>query len=494
MLFVRSTHNSVTLFWDKPKAANAMAQYDIYLNGEQVGTSDKTHFLLKRLSAKTEYIVSVRMGDAVIGTVTACTGTMKQRIDVTAPPYCAVGDGSTMNTGALQAAIDACGANQAVYLPAGTYLTGALRLHSHMELYLDSGAVLQGTAEISDYEPRILSRFEGTEMMCYSSVLNLGELNRNGGYACQNVVICGRGTIASGGRILAERIIADERERLKDYLTANADLVATCENDHTIPGRVRPRLVNMSNCQNIWISGITFKDGASWNVHMIYSDNIITDHCTFISDGVWNGDGWDPDSSTNCTLFASKFYTGDDAVAIKSGKNPEGNIVNKPCKNIRIFDCYSAFGHGICVGSEMSGGIENVQIWDCDLKNSFSGIEIKATKKRGGYVKNVWVRDCISPRVMIHSVNYNNDGIPAAHPPVFADFRFERLTLTGIALNEQNKQLAVHPIELSGFDVPEYELRDVLFSDIAITASAPQISMQYCKNVTLQRLSTLHSL
>lgn len=69
---------------------------------------------------------------------------------------------------------------------------------------------------------------------------------------------------------------------------------------------------------------------------------------------MWNGDGWDPNSSTNCTIFACEFCTGDDAVAIKSGKNPEGNIINRPTKHIRVFDCHSGFGHGICIGSEMS--------------------------------------------------------------------------------------------------------------------------------------------
>lgn len=149
---------------------------------------------------------------------------------------------------------------------------------------------------------------------------------------------------------------------------------------------------------------------------MIYCDDIQTDHCTFVSEGVWNGDGWDPDSSTNCTLFASEFSTGDDAVAIKSGKNPEGNEINRPCAHIRVFDCRNDCGHGICIGSEMSGGVEDVQIWDCDLANSLSGIEIKATPKRGGYVRGVTVRDCITPRVMLHSVPYNDDGVPAGAP------------------------------------------------------------------------------
>ena len=164
-------------------------------------------------------------------------------------------------------------------------------------------------------------------MECYSSLLNLGTLDHTAGPNCENVILRGKGTIASGGKLLASRIIENERERLKEFLTQNADLVSTCENADTIPGRVRPRLVNMSNCRNVWMQGLTFANGASWNLHMVYSDQIVTDHCTIKSDGVWNGDGWDPDSSTNCTIFACEFCTGDDAVAIKSGKNPEGNAM-----------------------------------------------------------------------------------------------------------------------------------------------------------------------
>ena len=345
------TDTTVTLFWDKPAAAKAAETYTVLLDDTVAGTTCKTHYRLEGLRPETEYSLFVQWRGGGIGELTTRTTPAKRRLDVTAAPYFAVGDGRTMNTAALQKAIDDCGALDCVYFPAGVYLTGALRLHSNMELYLEERAVLQGTADPADYLPRIRSRFEGTEMECYSSLLNLGQLDHTVGPNCENVVLRGKGTIASGGKLLATRIIETEREALKEYLAQNAALVATCENADTIPGRVRPRLVNMSNCRNIWMEGLTFANGASWNLHMVYSDYIVTDHCVIKSDGVWNGDGWDPDSSTNCTLFACQFCTGDDAVAIKSGKNPEGNAINRPTKHIRVFDCHSDFGHGICIGS-----------------------------------------------------------------------------------------------------------------------------------------------
>lgn len=259
-------------------------------------------------------------------------------------------------------------------------MTGALRLHSDMELYIEREGILKGTARVEDYLPKIKSRFEGLEMECYSSLLNLGELDHDGGYGCRNVVIRGMGTIAGGGKTLAENVIAYEKERLKDYIASVGTRLKEYEKEDTIPGRARPRLINISNSQEVVISGISIENGPGWNVHMIYSDRITTHGCVFRSEGVWNGDGWDPDSSTNCTIFDCAFYTGDDAIAVKSGKNPEGNVIGRPSAHIRIFDCRSAFGHGITIGSEMSGGIDDVSIWDCDMSQSMWGIEIKGTK------------------------------------------------------------------------------------------------------------------
>ena len=348
-LNIRCTEDYAVLYWDKPAAAPSGAEYTVSLNGEAIGRTDRTHFTIEGLSYGSAFRVDVVSGSYCIGSATLQFGREKRRIDITAAPYFCKGDGHILNTDNLQRAINDCGADDILYVPAGDFLTGALRLHSDLEIYLAKGAVLQGTTNIHDYSPRIPSRFEGTEMRCYSSLLNAGDMNHKTGPNCRNIIIRGRGTICGGGQELARKIIEDERARIKSFLDDNRELVESCENSDTIPGRVRPRLINLSNCENVWISGITLKNGPSWNVHMIYCDDIQTDHCTFVSEGVWNGDGWDPDSSTNCTLFASEFSTGDDAVAIKSGKNPEGNEINRPCAHIRVFDCRSDCGHGICI-------------------------------------------------------------------------------------------------------------------------------------------------
>lgn len=513
--------HGVMLYWELPEqelSEQADTVYEVWVNGAKAGETGQSHYSIEGLEADTDYEVCLRAVKGAQELQKArfyCrTKTVKERIDVTRAPYYAKGDGRTVNTEALQRAIDDCGADQAVYFPEGIYMTGSLRLHSDMELYLDQGAVLKGTAEPDDYLPRIWSRFEGTEMECLSGLLNLGEVDHTADAASRNVVIRGGGTIEGGGRLLAERVIEAERERLKDYLEELGSRIQEYENADTIPGRVRPRLFHICNAENISISGVTLKNGASWNVHMIYSQNIVTYSCHFQSRNIWNGDGWDPDSSRNCTIFNCTFDTGDDAVAVKAGKNPEGNVINRPCEHIRIFDCKCLFGHGFALGSEMSGGIRDVKIWNCDLEHSANGIEIKATRKRGGYVKEIHAAHCIVPRLLFHSVGYNDDGIAGPHPPVFENCSFTDIDITRSMLNEaEDRMEPCEAMELCGFEEKEYHLRNVAFRDIRISGGTEPakadggadkladaenaedreqlgIHMQYCQNVTFKNVKS----
>lgn len=479
------THDSLTVYWDQPVKAGPGQAYAVALDGADGLRTSVTHHTFRGLAPGTEHRVAVFLGDALLGEARARTAPPRRPIDVTRPPYGAAGDGKTPDTAALQRAIDACGPDEEVYLPAGTYLTGGLRLHGDMALRLDEGAVLLGSDRPEDYLPKLKSRFEGVEQLCYQSLLNLGELDHDGPANCGNVLIYGGGTIRGGGQRLARRIIAAEREALKDALAAMGDKIKECENDDTIPGRARGRLINLSNCDGVRITGLRLEDGASWNVHMVYSRNILTDHCAFRSTGVWNGDGWDPDSSERCTLFASTFDTEDDSVAIKSGKNPEGNRINRPTRHIRVFDCASRYGLGIAIGSEMSGGVEDVRIWDCDLRHSLYGVQIKATRKRGGFVRDVHVSDCVLPRFLVCAVAYNDDGEGAPVPPVFGDIHCRRVHFTGWARNYWEKEDHRLPcVDLSGFDVPGHAARGITFDDCTAEGEA-QVRLVACEEIRL---------
>lgn len=480
------------LFWDKEWNKRDKVSYQVLLNGEEVGITDKTHFELKNLNFDTAYSVEVRRFNEKekkaerLWAGEIKTKMKKKRIDVTKPPYNAVGDGKKMNTQELQRALDDCDANTCVYFPKGEYLTGALAVKSDTEIYLEEGAILQGTTDRTCYLPKCWGRFEGTELMCYRSLLNIGQLNHSDGYTCKNVIIRGGGVVSGGGADLANSIIEAEKESLKTFLSNNKEYVSTCESENTIPGRVRSKLVSVNNAENVVFANVTFQYGSAWNVHMTYSKNVITYNCKIVSHGVWNGDGWDTDSSENCVLFGCQLDTGDDGVAIKSGKNPEGNIINRPTKNVRIFDC--AGRDGIAIGSELSGGIENVFIWDCDMADGNRGFRIKTTKKRGGYVKGVHIKDCVFSGVRIMTgYDCNDDGQGSGEITKIENIQMENVTCKNLMnkLPMDNGFYEMPGFVVEGFEEKENHIKNVKISGLNVKKVFEcSVSPIMIKNVT----------
>lgn len=459
--------DKIVLYWDRQEEYVKGCSYCVKYALETVYT-DKTHCTIKKQDdMENIFPVAVSLVNENRGTVkviaeeTLSFAKPKRRINVAKAPYNAVGDGKTKNTQAIQRAIDDCGADECVYFPAGIFLTGALTLHSDMELYVDSGATLQGTDKAEDYLPKIKSRFEGIERECFRPLLNVGKLNHKDGYTTRNIVIRGGGSILGGGRAL----MIDEIEKESGCVFRDDEGASKKLKDAWL---CRGRLLQASNLENIVIADVTIGMGASWNLQFIYSKNVITFGSKIVSKDVDNGDGWDPDSSEDCTIFDCDFDTRDDMIAIKSGKNPEGNIINRPSKNIKVFDCRCEHGHGLAVGSEMSGGVENVRIWDCNMEQSRCGIEIKGMKERGGYVKNVSVYDSSFSILAIRSVNYNKDGDAAQFPPKFEDFHFENISLTGVCLKHTGETWDEFAIILEGFDNADYKLKNVMLKNIRI--------------------------
>ncbi len=415
--------DEITLWWEYALTKEEK-RLDCFLDGAYYTQITSTHVSFTGLRADTEYTLQVRGGQNVVFEGVLRTKKAKNRLDVSKPPFNAIGDGKTLNTQALQRALDACTETDYVYIPAGVFLTGALRLHDDTELYLARGCVLQGTENLEDYLPKIRSRFEGLELDCYASLLNAGELDSQGGANCKNIVIRGAGRIVGGGNPLRQKVIAVENARLKEYVACLGEKIQDFETTDTLAARFRGRLVNISNVDNVVITGLAMENSPSWNLHTVYSTNLTIYGCAFISHDIGNGDGIDPDSVENCAIFGCAFDTSDDCIAIKSGRNPEGNVVNRRSANIYIFDCIAA-GHSICVGSEISGGVENVYIWDCDMRGTVCGVQLKYTKKRGGYIKNVFVNRCKISRVLAWCVGYNDDGESASTISKVSDFYVE---------------------------------------------------------------------
>ncbi len=461
--------NDEIIAWWERGDFSAETKFLCYLNDELKTETDKTHVKISGLCADTEYRLKVLTQTGVLVVESALrTAKEKRKIDVSKAPYFAKGDGQTMNTQALQKAFDDCDENSYVFFPEGTYLTAALRMHSNTELYLCENAVLQGRAEVEDYLPKIPSRFEGIEMQCYSSLINAGDMDHTTGCNCENIIIRGGGKILGGGRPLLDNVIKVEKELQKARVEAIGGDLRDYEKPDTIFARVRPRLINISNVKNVVISGVEIGYGAAWNLHTIYSQDITIYGCYFKSVGVWNGDGIDPDSCEDVVIGGCRFQTGDDCIAIKSGKNPEGNIINRRCANVYVFDC-TGTGHGISIGSEMSGGIEDVYIWDCDMCAMPYGLHIKATRKRGGYIRKIYVKNSVLPIFLVRSVNYNDDGEDATTPPQFSHFYVENSRIIGRDFNELDRRyiMARRHVVIRGFG-EDAKVRQVHFKKVEI--------------------------
>ncbi|OZG67487.1 glycosyl hydrolase family 28 protein [Bifidobacterium eulemuris] len=493
-----ATATTLTLFWDKPERADRGTAYTLFVDGMPAARTTRTFATIEGLAPDRRYHVELRAcfpeGASAIRLAEGSfrTETVKRDIDVSRPPYNAVGDGVTMNTRAIQQALDDCDASSRVVIPAGVFLTGALTMHSESELHVKAGGVVQGSVDPSDYEPRVWSRFEGVERECYASLVNIGVLDHTAGPTTHDVRLSGEGAIRGGGARLMRATIDRERVRMGGELDGMADYIAACENEDTVPARARGRLISICNAERVELAGLAFEDGPGWNIHCVYSRHVVTHGAMIRSCGVWNGDGWDPDSSEDCVLFDTTFDTGDDMVAIKSGKNPEGNRINRPTRRVRIFSCSALGGHGIAIGSEISGGVEDVRIWDVDLARSRYGIHIKATAKRGGYVRDVSVRDSTVAAVTIHSVSYNDDGESGPDQPYFERFRFERLHALGRYWGETADD--VYPstaVLVKGFDKPGHEARDIVFKDVTlggVDGGCGRVELCDCAGVVFDRV------
>ncbi len=419
--------------------------YSYYLNNKLVEKGLITNCSFSNLKGDTLYQVMVKKDDKVIFEDEIKTSLKRKDILVKVSDS----TGKVVVTKEVQSYLDLANSSNRIVFPKGTYLCGALFVHSDTEIYLQEGATIQGSESANDYLPKIKSRFEGYEVMAYASLINIGELDHTKKETTHNVIIHGGGSIYGGSRELRKNMLLLEAEH------------------PVINDRFRNRLINISNASNVIIDGLHVGKSASWNIHPIYSSNIYIHHCDFVSGGLPNGDGIDPDSSHDMDIFANVFNVGDDCIAIKSGKNPEGNLVNLPCYNISIFDCLSLGSHGCAIGSEISGGVYNVDIFNCDFNKSIFGIHIKTTLKRGGYVKNIRAKHSKVSTIYIHTVDYNDDGEPANDITEFSNFKFSDIAISGYCVGPDGRTYDQKNIFVDGFkEYPAF--KDMTFEDIVI--------------------------
>jgi polygalacturonase len=302
----------------------------------------------------------------------------------------AVGDGQTDCTEAFRQAIAT--ANEAgggrVVVPAETFYTGAIHLKSNVNLYVSEEAVINFSTDPNDYMPVVYTRFEGVEVMNFSPLIYA--------YEQENIAITGKGTL--DGRASKENWWARKSTQGRDVSRSREMGEAGVPVEERVFGlgkHLRPNMIQPYKCKNILIEGVTFKNSPMWHIHPVLSENITVRNVKVIGHGP-NNDGCNPESCKDVLIEGCYFDTGDDCIAIKSGRNNDGRRVNVPSENIIVRNCKMKDGHGgVVIGSEMTGGARNVFAENCimDSPNLDRALRIKTNSVRGGFVENVYMRN-----------------------------------------------------------------------------------------------------
>ena len=263
----------------------------------------------------------------------------------------------------------------------GIYLVSAIYLKSNMKIYFSKGSIIKGIPNEDSY-PLIKTRVAGIDMPWYPAILNIIDST--------NVHIYGEGIINGSGEYWYYKYWGNDMHGGMRRIYDENNLRWACDYECK---RVRNILVSNSN--NIIINGLISKDSGFWNLHILYSNNIIVNNVTIDSKSLIgpSTDGIDIDSSSNVLVENCITYCNDDSICVKSGRDSDGIKKGIPSKNIIIRNCKINQGFGITLGSEVSGGIENVKIHNIEFNNSECGFRIKSTKDRKGYIRNIYVND-----------------------------------------------------------------------------------------------------
>ncbi len=287
--------------------------------------------------------------------------------------YGAKADGTTKDTRALQQAIDACAAKGGtVRLASGTFLIGPLTLPSHTTLDIEPGAVLLGSQDKADYP-------EVTEFREAAVQPLIGATN------AEDITITGGGVIDGAGQPWWQ-VVRDAK---------------AAHNLKAVVAAKRPRLLVFDHCRHIHIDNVTIRNSASWQVVPYYSDDVtITNTRIYAPADSPNTDGIDPFSSRHVTISHDIIDTGDDNVAIKSGQ-PNSPGPDDPSTDITVTDCNFLHGHGMSIGSEVSGGVRRVHAARIHFQGTDNGVRVKSNRDRGNDISDLDFRDLTMEDVKI---------------------------------------------------------------------------------------------
>jgi polygalacturonase len=380
----------------------------------------------------------------------------------------AVAGGGTDSTKAIAAAIAACrkAGGGRVVVPAGRFLTGAIRLESGVNLHVTDGATLAFSQDPRAYLPAVFTRWEGVELMNYSALIYAFE--------AENIAVTGGGTLdgqaddthwwpwkGNGRPTTAPDTQHAARARLIDMAARG---VPVASRTFGAGDFLRPNFIQPYRSRNVLVEGIRITNSPMWEIHPVLCQNVTVRGVTVVTHGP-NNDGCNPESCGDVLIEGCTFDTGDDCIAIKSGRNDDGRRLNVPSENIVIRDCVMKDGHGgVVIGSEISGSARNIFAERCrmDSPQLDRALRLKTNAVRGGVIENIFMRDVTIGQVAEAVVTidfYYEEGAAGSFLP----------TARNIELRNVTSRKSLHALRLRGFEkspIQQVRIRDCRFDGV----------------------------
>ena len=399
-------------------------------------------------------------------------------------------DGKTLNTMLINHTVDRLSqaGGGTLFFPAGTYLTGAIRLKSNITLELEAGATLLFSDNFDDYLPFMEVRHEGVMMKSFSPLISAMD--------AENITIKGEGTLDGQGKAWWTeffRIYVDlekngmrelnkyqprwERENDVEALYAE-----TNEDWHgTLKRRFfRPPFIQPVRCRRVRIEGVKIINSPFWTVNPEFCDNVVVTGVTIHNVPSPNTDGINPESCRNVHISDCHISVGDDCITLKSGRDAQARRLGVPCENITITNCTMLSGHGgVVIGSEMSGSVRKVTISNCVFDGTDRGIRIKSTRGRGGVVEDIRVSNIIMSNIKREAVvlNLKYSEMPvepmSERTPLFRDISISGLTAVGVKT----------PVKIVGLE--EAPVTDIILRDINVKNAREKCIFENCERIRL---------
>ncbi|GAB1617386.1 glycosyl hydrolase family 28 protein [Pseudomonas sp. NGC7] len=488
----------IILVWEKPADLADIADYHVYANGKLLGGSNANNGLVSPakpyidrfyeqdtrnfhhriaihsytavgLAPDTEYRFTVRSVDHA-GKESADSPVIVQR--TTAVPalfdvrhYGAKGDGQTLDTAAIQKAIDACTVGCKVLLPAGTYKSGALYLKSNMTLEIAEGATLLGSERAEDYPRDGYIQYPYSTTVRPASLINALPRDPRAHQAFENIRIVGKGVIDGNGwkrnaDIVDERgqplpfyLPSDNTRYLQDGVLAKAQVaraVAEGMNVKDAYGQMRSSLVTLRNVKNVFYGGFTVLNPAYHGIMNLETENVVLANTTHKTYDANNGDGIEFANSRGALVFNNFFDTGDDCVNFAAGTGADA-VKQRPQEDAWIFNNYFRKGHGMVVaGSHTGAWIQNILAEDNVSDGTDTGLRMKSTNFMGGGARNVVFRDSAMrntvKQAFIFTLDYNDPNAKLDYKKSTIAGQFRDVRVSNVTV--ENAQLAA--IEVKG--------------------------------------------